>query len=220
MNPSLWRLEQLADLASAALATTLAGGESQRVQWRPNPRTVRYYTTLGLLDRPAEMRGRTAYYGRRHLLQVVAIKRLQAAGLSLGDIQIRLAGRTQDELEALAQLPGDLGRLPLGRTPPEGTTSGPAVRARAFWGVPPTPAPQLPAGPPPSGPDRGACLVLAPGVRLVVDGVAGALAPATCARLLQASRPLLAQLQREDLHSHDLESITMEGPPPGKETTS
>jgi hypothetical protein len=33
------------------------------------------------------MRGRTALYARRHLAQVVAIKRLQAAGHSLADIQ-------------------------------------------------------------------------------------------------------------------------------------
>jgi hypothetical protein len=33
------------------------------------------------------MRGRTAHYGRRHLAQVVAIKRLQTAGKSLAEIQ-------------------------------------------------------------------------------------------------------------------------------------
>src|SRR5215212_2263085 len=33
------------------------------------------------------MRGRTALYGRRHLAQVVAIKRLQAMGRSLAEIQ-------------------------------------------------------------------------------------------------------------------------------------
>jgi DNA-binding transcriptional MerR regulator len=53
----------------------------------PDERTIRYYATLGLLDRPLAMRGRTALYGPRHLAQVVAIKRLQSAGRSLAEIQ-------------------------------------------------------------------------------------------------------------------------------------
>ena len=53
----------------------------------PDERTVRYYGTIGLLDRPAAMRGRTALYGRKHVAQVVAIKRLQAMGRSLSEIQ-------------------------------------------------------------------------------------------------------------------------------------
>lgn len=53
----------------------------------PDDRTVRYYQTIGLLDRPLAMRGRTALYGARHLAQVVAIKRLQATGKSLAEIQ-------------------------------------------------------------------------------------------------------------------------------------
>jgi DNA-binding transcriptional MerR regulator len=53
----------------------------------PDERTIRYYGTIGLLDRPAAMRGRTALYGRKHVAQVVAIKRLQTMGRSLSEIQ-------------------------------------------------------------------------------------------------------------------------------------
>jgi DNA-binding transcriptional MerR regulator len=53
----------------------------------PDERTVRYYVTLGLLDRPSAMRGRTALYSTRHVAQVVAIKRLQTMGRSLSEIQ-------------------------------------------------------------------------------------------------------------------------------------
>ncbi|MFN0251818.1 MAG: MerR family transcriptional regulator [Kofleriaceae bacterium] len=53
----------------------------------PDERTIRYYATLGLLDRPVAMRGRTALYNARHLAQVVAIKRLQLMGRSLSEIQ-------------------------------------------------------------------------------------------------------------------------------------
>lgn len=81
------------------------GGQSKRVRWEPNERLIRYYTTLGLLDRPAEMRGRTAYYGERHLLQLLAVKALQAQGMPLQEIQASLAGRPQCELQELAGLP-------------------------------------------------------------------------------------------------------------------
>src|SRR5262249_14105468 len=40
-------------------------------------------------------------YGRRHVLQLCAIKALQAGGLPLGEVQARLYGRSNSELEAL-----------------------------------------------------------------------------------------------------------------------
>jgi DNA-binding transcriptional MerR regulator len=70
-----------------------------RISPAPDPRTVRYYTTLGLLDRP-EIVAREARYGRRHVLQLCAIKSMQAAGLPLADIQARLYAKTDSELEA------------------------------------------------------------------------------------------------------------------------
>ena len=68
----------------------------------PDTRTIRYYTTLGLIDRPAAMRGRTALYGHRHLMQLVAIKRLQAEGHALADVQVRLTGASDAALRAIA----------------------------------------------------------------------------------------------------------------------
>lgn len=64
-------------------------------------RTIRYYTTLGLLDRPLGYQGGSARYGPRHLLQFLAIKVLQASFLPLPEIQKRLFGRTDEELTAL-----------------------------------------------------------------------------------------------------------------------
>jgi DNA-binding transcriptional MerR regulator len=105
ITPSVdgWTIEELA----AGVADALAGGgfggvPSGRVRDVPDSRTIRYYTTLGLLDRPAAMRGRTAYYGRRHLLQLVAIKRLQAEGLALADVQQHLLGQPDKVLERVA----------------------------------------------------------------------------------------------------------------------
>lgn len=73
-----------------------------RVNAAPDVRTVRYYTSLGLLDRP-RIEGREGRYGRRHLLQLTAIKVLQAGGLSLGDVQERLYARSDRELTALLE---------------------------------------------------------------------------------------------------------------------
>lgn len=71
-----------------------------RVSEIPDSRTIRYYTTLGLLDRPL-VKGRQGQYSRRHLLQLLAIKVLQAANLPLAEIQARLYGRSNQELEAI-----------------------------------------------------------------------------------------------------------------------
>src|SRR5919202_1029774 len=90
----LWTLDELCAQVALALAADYAGQASGRVREVPDRRTIRYYTTLGLVDRPAAVRGRTALYSTRHLLQLVAIKRLQARGLTLAEVQRRLLGLT------------------------------------------------------------------------------------------------------------------------------
>lgn len=103
---SNWRIAELQAAVEFALeAAGYAGQESARIRSVPDTRAIRYYTTLGILDRPAEMKGRTAYYGRRHLLQLVAIKRLQSEGLKLGEIQQKLTGLTDRKLGGIAKLP-------------------------------------------------------------------------------------------------------------------
>lgn len=100
---TLMTLAELADAAAAVVSDV--DQASARVREKPDVRTVRYYTTLGLLDRAAEMRGRTAYYNERHLRQLVAIKRLQSEGLTLQQVQERLLGATSKLLRELAPLP-------------------------------------------------------------------------------------------------------------------
>src|SRR4051812_23633656 len=80
----------------------LAQGNGQ-ISDRPDARTLRYYTTLGLMDRPVEIRDRRALYTEAHVDQVVAIKRLQAAGHSLSEIQSLLAGLAPAAIRQLAQ---------------------------------------------------------------------------------------------------------------------
>ena len=112
----LWSIDELGVEVWCALSTGYAGAASGRVRDVPDLRTIRYYTTLGLIDRPAEMRGRTALYSRRHLLQLVAIKRLQARGLSLAQVQEQLLGASDVMLGRLANEAADSG----GKAPGEG----------------------------------------------------------------------------------------------------
>lgn len=81
-----WTFPELVAQAASRIAA-LPSPKNGQVRAVPDERTIRYYAAIGLLDRPAAMRGRTALYGSRHLAQVVAIKRLQGAGRSLAEIQ-------------------------------------------------------------------------------------------------------------------------------------
>jgi DNA-binding transcriptional MerR regulator len=83
---ALWTLPELVAEVTARI-TALPAPKNGQVRAIPDERTVRYYMTLGLLDRPSATRGRTALYGHRHVAQVVAIKRLQTLGRSLSEIQ-------------------------------------------------------------------------------------------------------------------------------------
>src|SRR3954464_9955240 len=115
----LWTLDELTAQVALALAVDYPGQPSGRVREVPDRRTVRYYTTLGLIDRPADVRGRTALYTTRHLLQLVAIKRLEAGGPSLAEVQARLVGQPDSALRELA-------RLPAGWVPEPAARAGPA----------------------------------------------------------------------------------------------
>jgi DNA-binding transcriptional MerR regulator len=106
MDDARWTLDELAERVDVALAVDYAGPPSARVRAVPDRRSIRWYTTIGLIDRPAAHQGRTALYGPRHLLQLVAVKRLQASGLPLVAIQRELAGATDTQLARVARLPG------------------------------------------------------------------------------------------------------------------
>ena len=131
-NPQ-WTIDELSAAAASALAEGYEGPPNGRVRDVPDRRTIRYYTTLGLIDRPAEMRGRTAIYGRRHLLQLVAIKKLQARGQTLLEVQRVLAGITD---KGLAMVAGT-GCSRHGSRGPRAASPGRA--ARDFWRQEPAP---------------------------------------------------------------------------------
>ena len=74
--------------------------QDNRVSAAPDMRTIRYYSSLGLIDRPT-IQGRVAKYNRRHVLQLLAIKTLQGVALPLSEIQERLYGLSEAELESV-----------------------------------------------------------------------------------------------------------------------
>jgi len=194
-----WTLDQLGSHVARALSEGYEPAQSGRVRAVPDRRTIRYYTTLGLVDRPSEMRGRTAYYGRRHLLQLVAIKRLQGEGHSLAEAQARLAGLDNSSLEELAALPdlaeveADRGGALAART--QDVSELVTGRAASFWAARPPVAEVTPEAP--RGPSAEAlrAIGLGEGVSLLLPG-GPELAANELAALARAAAPLLAELNR------------------------
>ncbi|MEV6600909.1 MerR family transcriptional regulator [Actinoplanes sp. NPDC051346] len=131
----VWTMDELVDQVRRALAAEYPGAPNGRVRDVPDRRAIRWYTTTGLVDRPSGMRGRTALYGPRHLLQLVAVKRRQAQGHSLAAIQAELAGATDAELAEVARMP----------TVPSVTAPAPEPARPRFWSTPPAPPAPAPA---------------------------------------------------------------------------
>lgn len=147
-----YTIAELADAGAAALDALGIAARNGQVRDRPDVRTIRYYATLGLIDPPAEMTGRTARYGGRHLLQVLAVKAVQARGDSLADAQRTLVGASDEELRSAIGpgLPTVLAAVPppVLAAAPEG---GDADRAAGhpFWRTSPAPpAAAVPAAEP------------------------------------------------------------------------
>jgi hypothetical protein len=134
-------MDELVERVRLALAAEYPGAPNGRVRDVPDRRAIRWYTTTGLVDRPVGMRGRTALYGPRHLLQLVAVKRRQAQGHSLAAIQAELAGAADADLAIAARVPEEL--LVVDDAPP---AADEPVRPR-FWAAAPAAAVAVPPAP-------------------------------------------------------------------------
>ncbi len=121
-------LEQLSDLAQQILEENRIASASGRVAPALSPRTVRWYTTSGVLDAPGRA-GHRAAYGLRHLVQLLRIRQAQAAGASIEEIRQSTALPTEDILDALClditSVLGGLDDVPSRPAPP-------------FWATRPT----------------------------------------------------------------------------------
>jgi DNA-binding transcriptional MerR regulator len=214
-----WTLQELVAEASARLAA-LPPPKNGQVRAVPDDRTIRYYAAIGLLDRPAAMRGRTALYAARHLAQVVAIKRMQSAGKSLAEIQelwatvddVTLARMSGVALQAPAAAKKKAARTDFWKRDAQlGASRGhqppvsPAPTPHAY----PVPPRSLPLAPP--EPAVEVRIEIAPGAFLTVglsDGVS--LTPADVRALRAAAAPLATELANRGLTAHALG--TMEEP--------
>jgi DNA-binding transcriptional MerR regulator len=239
MTPA-WRLEELAERVGAALALAAYEGQSsKRVRSVPDARTIRYYTTLGILDRPLEMRGRTAFYGERHLLQLVAIKRLQARGWSLVEIQTALAAADTATISGYADVPAELleqlkSDQPLGAGATDellgarqaesaqdlAQSEFAAPERKLFWASVPqrTRQPQVAPLPGPVRAVSASIMHLAPGVSLVIEGIASnEINSLDLTQLHRAAESLLDKLRNAGMRAsvassqHDSTNTSPEG---------
>ncbi|WP_371779430.1 MerR family transcriptional regulator [Streptosporangium subroseum] len=202
-----WTIGELAERASTALAPTAR--LNGRVRDVPNERLIRWYSTIGLLDPPSARRGRVALYGRRHLLQLIAVKRRQADGRTIAEIQAELTGAADQILEAIAHIPETPDETVATRTPrPRFWAEPPAAPAASLSapsGSPPV-APAVAAEPrSPAPPSQPAAIVhgvrLAAGVTVLLDGGGRTPSPDDLAEITAASAALLAVLRERGLTS-------------------
>jgi MerR HTH family regulatory protein len=225
-----WTIGELAERASTVLAADGQGQVSGRVRETPNDRLIRWYATIGLVDPPLSRAGRVARYGRRHLLQLIAVKRRQADGLSLAEIQAELVGATDAYLESVASLPaGDVAMAdavtadgaradgvevaadghPDRRGPVRdgrfwAAAARPRAATRSGTAVAPAGAAEpepLPADFEPQTGDLLQGLRLAPGVVLLLEAGPSVIPVAAAADLRAAAAPLLTALARHGYHA-------------------
>ena len=67
----------------------------------PDERTIRYYIAEGLIQSPDEKQGTASVFSYLNLLQLVAVKKLQAEHFPIRKIRDLVAGKSESELEAL-----------------------------------------------------------------------------------------------------------------------
>ena len=115
---------QLADEAAQLVSRFVPRQERQSVSLVPDERTVRYYSTEGLLAPPEGKQGLNSVYGYQHLLQLLVIKRLQAEHHTLGRIaQVLQSASDEQVVEAL-----------LAKGPPQPAAPEPVAMAAAAGG--------------------------------------------------------------------------------------
>lgn len=94
-----WDLEGLAAEAEKRIRRQ-AGKAGKAPEAVPTARTVRYYVAEGIVSPPSR-RGRSAMYGHRQLLQLLAARQLASAGLSIKQIVDQVGDADEQQLERL-----------------------------------------------------------------------------------------------------------------------
>lgn len=99
-------IDALVSLVDEVLPQIVGSQESDKVAGVPTVRTIRYYISNGLVDKPLGYEGSAALYGYRHLLQLLVIKHLQANNFQIKKIGEIIQGLTNKKLEGLLISPG------------------------------------------------------------------------------------------------------------------
>ncbi len=206
-------LDELSALASRILDARGVMVTDGRASDRVDPRTVRFYQTLGIVPKPAYI-GRRAMYGREHLVRVVVAKELQADGHSLSQIHEGLGMHATDDLVA-ALLKSDATRAP---------RAAPAAEPRRAGGQPSSQPPRQSSPQPSPSPATVAATPLrsfqiAPGVTVLIDPalvesptqLADALAKALASSVGRAADPVTTDPVTTDIVTTDAHSRTPRG---------
>lgn len=168
-------LKDLVTQANGALERAGQPASDGRVTERLDARTVRYYSTLGLVPKPHRYEGRQARYSRVHLIHLLVIKKLQAQGLTLSQVQRWLSGRSEEELRTLVDANATLPSADLAEAPRQAAHSPPKLM------LPEEPIRKLHA------------FQLAPGVELLLD-------PASIRNPGQVAHRLRAAIETQEMN--------------------
>lgn len=96
-----WSLEEFVSVVNEWLPQVLLTSKGNtRVREEVNPRLVRHYTSLKMLDEPKRS-GKYALYTYRHLLQILVVRRLLAEGIGTNAIEQLATQKSNTELEDL-----------------------------------------------------------------------------------------------------------------------
>src|SRR5215471_2266633 len=95
---------ELADQAANLIDQLVPRQERGSVSEVPDERMVRYYASEGLISSPEGRQGSAAVYGYTHLLQLLAVKKLQADHLSIKNIRELVEGKTERDLEQILEV--------------------------------------------------------------------------------------------------------------------
>ncbi|SLM27555.1 conserved hypothetical protein [Desulfamplus magnetovallimortis] len=96
------RMDELLSIANYFIDMIVPDQPSERVSRKLTDRNIRYYIQQKLVDRPVGKDGLAALYGYRHLLQLIAVKRLQTSYLPVKKIAELIKGKTDAELLNIA----------------------------------------------------------------------------------------------------------------------
>jgi DNA-binding transcriptional MerR regulator len=95
---------ELADEAARLLDQFVPRQDRGSVSEVPDERMVRYYSSEGLIASPEGKQGSAAVYGYAHLLQLLAVKKLQADHLSIKNIRELVEGKAERDLEQILNI--------------------------------------------------------------------------------------------------------------------